>query len=107
MARVLAAGGFPEEAPPLLAKALGFAGAAKLSVLGGLPPGSANITPAQIQDLVGRGALPAHTTATAAALWSTTSPADGGEVDDLLEQTAAVLASCSEGAAATAALQWH
>ena len=105
MARVLAAGGFPEEAPPLLAKALGFAGAAKLSALGELPPGSASITPAQMQDLVGRGALPPHTTSTAAALWSEAGASRGSDVDDLLEQTAAVLAACCDGAAAGVALQ--
>ena len=40
MARVLAAGGFPEEALPLLAKAIGIAAAAKLAALGELAPAS-------------------------------------------------------------------
>jgi hypothetical protein len=47
MATVLASDGFPEEAPSLIAKALGLAGAATLSALGELAPGTSMATPAQ------------------------------------------------------------
>ena len=57
MARVLAPGGFPEEALPLIVKAIGIAAAAKLSALGELPVGVSTATSAQIRDLVDRGAF--------------------------------------------------
>ena len=55
MARVLATGGFPEEALPLIAKAIGIGAAAKLAALGELAAGQSIATPAQIRDLVDRG----------------------------------------------------
>jgi hypothetical protein len=57
MARVLAAGGFPEEAMPLIAKAVRAGAAARLAELGDLAAGVSAATPAQIRDLVSRGLL--------------------------------------------------
>ena len=57
MARVLAAGGFPEEAMPLIAKAVRAGAAARLAELGELAAGVSAATPAQIRDLVSRGLL--------------------------------------------------
>ena len=57
MARVLATGGFPEEALPLIAKAIGMGAAARLAAFGELAAGATMATPAQIRDLVDRGAL--------------------------------------------------
>jgi hypothetical protein len=94
MARVLASGGFPEEAPPLLAKAIGHGAAARLSALGELADGSTMATPAQIQALVERGMLPPQTVATMAGLWPAAGMPSGAAVEDLLDATAQVLAAC-------------
>ena len=59
MARVLAAGGFPDEALPLVAKAIGIGAAARLAALGELAAGATMATPAQMRDLVDRGVLAA------------------------------------------------
>ncbi len=104
MARVLAAGGFPEEAPPLLARALGFGAAAKLSAAGELPAGTSIVTPAQMQEFAGRGALPSRITSTLAALWSEAAAPSAGDVGHLLDEAAAVLASCQEGGSAALVL---
>jgi superfamily II DNA or RNA helicase len=98
MAQVLARGGFPEEAPPLIAKAIGQGAAARLSALGELPAGIAMATPAQVRALVERNALPAH------AVDALASPAaaapSAAEVDELLDAAAQVLAACAAGEAA-------
>src|SRR4029077_14789362 len=49
LAHVLAAGGFPEEALPLISKAIGIAAAARLAALGELPAGVSTATPAQLR----------------------------------------------------------
>ncbi|HEY2135612.1 MAG TPA: DEAD/DEAH box helicase [Xanthobacteraceae bacterium] len=94
MAKVLAAGGFAEEAPALIAKAIGSGVAAKLASLDQLSPGVANATPAQMHDLVDRGILPSQTTATLAALWSPTDAPSGAEMGNLLAATERILAAC-------------
>src|SRR5205085_984202 len=58
MARVLAAGGFPEEALPIAAKAIGIGAAARLAALGELAAGATTATGEQIRDLTRRGILP-------------------------------------------------
>jgi hypothetical protein len=100
MARVLAAGGFPEEAPALLAKAIGHGAAAKLARLGELPDSITLATPAQIRDLVDRKALPPQAETTFAALFPATGgPFPGRDVEDLVEATALVLAACDRAPA--------
>jgi Helicase conserved C-terminal domain len=69
MARVLAGGGFAEEALPLLAKMLGTAAAARLAMLGELPADVTAATPDQVRELVDRGALPEEAAVAAATLW--------------------------------------
>ncbi|KAA5602637.1 DEAD/DEAH box helicase [Blastochloris sulfoviridis] len=96
MARVLAQGGFPEEAPALLAKAIGDAAAARLVALGELLLGAATASPAQIASLVERGTIPPNTTATLAALWPGTDLVSGAEVARLLDATEAIVAACRE-----------
>ena len=81
MARVLAAGGFPEEALPLIAKAIGIGAAARLAALGELPAGVSIATPAQIRDLVDRGAFAPQAEAALSALWSA---AGGRGVADMI-----------------------
>jgi hypothetical protein len=62
MARVLAAGGFPEEAMPLIAKAVRAGAAARLAELGDLAAGVSAATPAQIRDMRRRRVLCAAVT---------------------------------------------
>jgi superfamily II DNA or RNA helicase len=70
MARVLAGGGFPEEALPLAAKAIGIGAAARLAALGELGAGAATATSEQIRDLTRRGILPPRVEAALSELWS-------------------------------------
>jgi len=92
MAKVLAAGGFAEEAPVLIAKTLGCLGAAKLAALGELPAGAAMATPQQLRDLVDRGALPAGTATTLASLWPAAGAPSGSEIADLIGAAERVIA---------------
>jgi len=97
MARVLAAGGFPEEALPLTAKAIGIGAAARLAALGELPAAVSTATPAQIRDLVDRGAFASQAEAALSALWS---PAGGRGVADiisLIDNATLVIAGINDG----------
>ena len=97
-AQVLATGGFPEEAPPLLLEAIAHGVAARLALLGELAADTSAATPAQIRDLVERKALPLQVLA---ALETVTQLADGptsSEVENLLRQTAQALAYCGDDA---------
>lgn len=58
MAKVLACGGFPEEAPALLAKALQKAGAARMAERAELPAGASTTSDTDIRRLVERGEFP-------------------------------------------------
>jgi hypothetical protein len=100
MAHVLAAGGFPEEARPLLAKAIGHGAAVKLALLGELPADVTLATPAGIRDLVDRKALPMQSTATLDELAAASGTPSGTEIERLLKATAEVLLACIEGAEA-------
>jgi superfamily II DNA or RNA helicase len=102
MARVLASGGFPEEVPPLIAKAIGQGAAARLSALGELADGIAMATPAQIRALVERNALPPQAIDALADLSPAGGTPSGAEVDDLLDAAARVLAACDEAPAMAA-----
>jgi superfamily II DNA or RNA helicase len=81
MARVLAAGGFPQEALPLIAKAIGIAAAARLAALGELATGATIATPAQIHDLVGRGIFAPQGEVALSARWSA---AGGCAINDVV-----------------------
>jgi SNF2 domain-containing protein/helicase-like protein len=59
MAKVLASGGFPEEAPPLLAKVLQKAAAARMAERSELPAGASAASDTDIRRLVERGEFPA------------------------------------------------
>ncbi len=59
MAKVLSSGGFPEEAPALLAKAVQKAGAARMADRRELPAGAAAASDTDIRRLVERGDFPA------------------------------------------------
>jgi hypothetical protein len=108
MARVLAAGGFIEEALPLIAKAIGIAAAAKLAGLGELAAGASLATPAQVRDLVERGALAPQAETALSALWSAAAlDAKGAraalDTASVIEMAALVVAGIDDGQRAKAA----
>jgi hypothetical protein len=94
MARVLALGGFPEEAPALLAKAIADAAAARLASLGEPLTDANTATAAQIELLIERGALPSRVTTTLAALWPAAGLIPGAEIARLLDATQAIVTEC-------------
>jgi superfamily II DNA or RNA helicase len=100
MAQVLAAGGFPEEARPLLAKAIGHGAAIRLAMLGELPVDATLATPEQIQGLVERKALSLQAMATLDELAAASGTPSGAEIERLLKVTDEVLTACIEGAKA-------
>ncbi|MDR3518763.1 MAG: DEAD/DEAH box helicase [Azospirillaceae bacterium] len=102
MAAVLAAGGFPEEAAPHLAKSLGLAGAATLAGRGALAADVTVATPEQIRDLAETGALPAEAVTTLLGLWP---GSEGNTVDAMLrlaEATARVVEAADRSSRAAA-----
>ncbi len=78
MAKVLASGGFPEEAPVLLAKVLQKAGAARMAARTELPAGASTATGTDIRRLVERGELPAD----ALAILDASQPSAGPPAPD-------------------------
>jgi superfamily II DNA or RNA helicase len=104
MAMVLSAGGFPEEAPPILAKALYQGAAARLSELGELAAEASIATSEEMQRLVARGALPAEAMTLLAALPTASSAHDVGDVARLAASTARILAALGSPAGAPAHL---
>jgi hypothetical protein len=92
MARVLAAGGFAEEALPLIAKAIGIGAAARLAALGELAAGVSIATPAQVRDLVDRGVLATQAEAALSALWSVAGGRTYSDVESLIGMGALAIA---------------
>ena len=90
MAHVLAAGGFPDEARPLLAKAIGHGAAVKLALLGELPADVTLATPGQIRDLVEQKALPLQAIVTLDELSAESGMPAGAEIERLQRATAEV-----------------
>jgi hypothetical protein len=97
MARVLADGGFPEEALSLLGKAIRHGGAARLVEMAELDADVTMATPTQIRELVDRKALPLQAIATLNVMAEAAGAPSGAEVDRLLEATAEAMAACIEG----------
>jgi hypothetical protein len=91
-AQVLAAGGFPDEVPALLAKAIGHAGAVRLAMLGKLAGDVSLATFAQIRELADRGALPTKATAALEALSAESGPPTSDDLQHLQETVAGILA---------------
>ncbi len=96
MARVLAAGGFPEEAPPLIAKAIGIGAAARLAALGELAAGVSIATPAQVRDLVDRGILAAQAETALSDLWSVAGGRTVADVESLIGMGTLAIAGLDE-----------
>ena len=97
-AQVLAAGGFPEEAPPLLLKAISHGVAARLALLGELPADASAATPGQVRELVARKALRPHVQAAVETITQLADGPTGSEVENLLGQTVQALACCAADA---------
>ena len=96
MARVLAAGGFREEALPLIAKAIGIGAAAKLAAGGEIAAGVCIATPAQVRDLVDRGILAAQAEAALSDLWSVAGGRTVADVELLIGMAALAIAGFDE-----------
>jgi hypothetical protein len=92
MARALATGGFPDEALPLVSKAITAGAAAQLAALGELALGATLATPMQVRDLVQRGALAPQAETALSALWSAASRSANADVDSLIDAGALVIA---------------
>jgi len=103
MARALAAGGFVDEALPLVAKAIAAGAAARLAALGELAVGATLATPTQVHDLVERGALIPQAETALSALWSAASGKAGVDADPLIEVGMRVITSLGEADVAKAA----
>ena len=96
MARVLAAGGFSDEALPLIAKAIGIGAAARLAALGELAAGVSIATPAQIRDLVDRGILASQAEAALSVLWSVAGGRAVADVESLIGMGTFAIAGIDE-----------
>ncbi len=103
MARVLAAGGFPEEALPLIAKAIGIGAAARLAALGELAAGVSIATPAQIRDLVDRGVFAPQAEAALSALWSAAGGRTVADLESLITDATLAVAGINDRERAKAA----
>jgi hypothetical protein len=93
MARVLAGGGFNEEAPMLLAKAVRKAAAAHLAGRAELSATSASASDHEIRTLIDCGALPATASTVLDAIDSLAPLPGAADIEPLLATTEAVLAA--------------
>ena len=103
IASVLASGGFPEEALPLIAKAIGIGAAARLAALGELAAGVSIATLAQIRDLVERGVFAPQLEAALSALWSMTGAPVVAELKSLIADATLAVAGINDQGQAKAA----
>jgi hypothetical protein len=101
-AQVLMVGGFPEETPALLARAIGIAGAARLALLDELADDASAASPLQVKELADRKLLPVEATAMLDVLTAAPPPSHS-EVERLLSAAAEVVAACAEVSEATSA----
>jgi hypothetical protein len=96
MAKALAAGGFPEEVPALLGKALAKAAAARLAERDELPAGASAAADGEIRRLVEGKHLPAEALQLLDALQSNAGCPEGGALERLLSAAERVLAAGRE-----------
>lgn len=94
-AQVLAAGGFPEEVAPLLASAIGHAGAARLAALCELSPEVSAASREQVRDLVEREEMPQSAVSILDNLASAEGNASAADIEPLLKAAAEVIAACA------------
>jgi hypothetical protein len=91
MAKTLAEGGFPEEAPALFAKALHAMASALMAARGETPAGTQGAANADIHRLVERGALPTEALGLLDATRSASGAATVDDVAPLLSSTTRIL----------------
>jgi hypothetical protein len=91
MAKVLASGGFPEEAPVLLAKVLQKAVASRMAARSELPAGASIATDTDIRRLVECGEFPANTLAILDACQPSAGPPIPDGVNALISATEQIL----------------
>jgi hypothetical protein len=103
MAKVLAAGGFPEEVPALLGKALGKAAAAWLAEHNELPAGTSAAADGEIRRLVEAKQLPAEALVLLDAMQSSAGCPEGGALERLFSAAERVLAAGDENVVKAAA----
>ena len=103
MARVLAAGGFQDEALPLISKAISIAAAARLATLGELAAGTTMATPARVRELVDRGVLAPQAETALAALWPAGGARSVADLASLVDMAALIIARLDDGEWAKAA----
>lgn len=95
-ARVLAAGGFPEDLAPIITQSLGHATAARLAMLGELADSVSLATPAEVRDLVARCELPSEAAEMVDRLSSSTTVASADEAERLLATAAGIVSVCTQ-----------
>jgi len=91
MAKVLASGGFPEEAPALLAKVLQKAGAARMAERAELPAGAFIASDTDIRRLIERGEFPAEALAILDASQPSAGPAAADGINVLISTAEQIL----------------
>jgi hypothetical protein len=91
MAKTLAEGGFPEEAPALLAKSLHAMASALMAARGEMPAGAQRAANADIHRLVECGALPTEALGLLDATRSASGAATVDDVAPLLSSTTRIL----------------
>jgi hypothetical protein len=91
MAKVLASGGFPEEAPALLAKVLQKAGAARMAERAELPAGASTASDMDVRRLVERGEFPAEALAILDASRPSAVPAAADGINALISTAEQIL----------------
>jgi SNF2-related domain/Helicase conserved C-terminal domain len=97
MAKLLATGGFPEEVPTLLAKALQKAAAAQMAERGELHAAAPAATDADIRRLVQRGALPSDALAIVDASQPSAGPLSVDHINGLVLAMDHVLTAIGDG----------
>jgi hypothetical protein len=105
MAKVLASGGFPEEAPVLLAKMLQKAGAARMAERAELPAGASTASDTDIRRLVERGEFPADVLAILDASQPSAGPPASNIIDALVSTAEQVLTALGHRVAAEPSLR--
>jgi hypothetical protein len=103
MAKVLAAGGFPEEVPALLGKALAKVAAARLAERNELPAGASAAADGEIRRLVDAKHLPAEALQLLDAMQSSAGCPEGRALERLLSAAERVLAGGDENVVKAAA----
>jgi hypothetical protein len=105
MAKVLASGGFPEEAPVLLAKVLQKVGAARMAERLELPAGASTASGTDIRRLVERGEFPSDALAILDASQPSAGPPSPEGINSLVVTAEQILITIGQGVPAEISLR--